>query len=586
MKKQFFILLLLALAAYGQQERVAIINTVDDGDSISVSNLTFLTDRFRETAVNVLPKQRYGVMTTESIVAYLGSQERAAKECREASCLAELGRKVNADYVAQGRIGRFDGNLTIKAELYSSKSGVMIGSFTGASKSISGLLAIIDEKAPILLKKLPGVSGGSRVFSPSVEGGISGFEQVAAGYEMDDEKRYVVNLSTEPLGAVLSFDGVPSSSCAKTPCKAELREGNVRIIAAFEQYETADTTVSIARNNQNIALALKPNFGVLEIKPAYSDGVGSDRQWDLSINGKPNSLGEIRLSPNKYAVKLNHECYEDISFNAGINKGKREVFDMAGKITLRKGGLALSAERDGEPASEPVYVNGKQVGETPFSGSVPLCAKVEIGDGREAVDVKLKYNEKVKLTHSFAGKARGGKLFTDSRDGKKYKTVAIGKQTWMAENLNYNANGSICYDNEPANCTEYGRLYNWNTAKTACPKGFHLPSNKDWNVLMKFVNPSCSDNSNCANAGTKLKATSGWNSNGNGTDEFGFSALPGGSGNSDGYFNYAGYNGYWWSASETSSYGAYSRNMYYYSEDVLYYDYDKSNLYSVRCLQD
>jgi len=99
MNKQFLILLLLALAAYGQQpERVAILNTVDN--------------RLRETAVNVLPRQQYGVMTTESIVAFLGSQERAAKECRETSCLAELGRKVNADYVAQARIGRFGDQLS------------------------------------------------------------------------------------------------------------------------------------------------------------------------------------------------------------------------------------------------------------------------------------------------------------------------------------------------------------------------------------------------------------------------------------------------------------------------------------------
>jgi len=167
-------LLFLALAAYGQQERVAIIQTLDDRDSIGISELAYLTDRLRETAVNVLPKQRYGVMTTESIVAFLGSQERAVKICREASCLAELGRKVSADYVAQGHIGRFGENLTIKTELYSSKSGVMVGSFTGNSKDISGLLATIDEKASVLFRKLPGA-----------------------------EKHYLVSLSTDPAGAIM-----------------------------------------------------------------------------------------------------------------------------------------------------------------------------------------------------------------------------------------------------------------------------------------------------------------------------------------------------------------------------------------------
>jgi hypothetical protein len=149
MNKMFFvfILLFLSLAAHGQQqqERIAIVNTVDDGEPpVGHLELSHLTDKFRETAVNILPKSRYGVMTIESIVAFLGSQERMVKECNEASCLAEIGRKVNADYVAQARIGRFEGDFTIKAELYSSKSGAMVGSFTGDSKTLQCLRSIID----------------------------------------------------------------------------------------------------------------------------------------------------------------------------------------------------------------------------------------------------------------------------------------------------------------------------------------------------------------------------------------------------------------------------------------------------------
>jgi len=415
-------ILLLALAAHGQQERIAIIQTLDDRDSIGFSELAYLTDRLRETAANVLPKPRYGVMTTESIVAFLGSQENAIKICKESSCLAEIGRKVNADYVAQGHIGRFEGDLTIKVELYSSKSGVMIGSFTGSSKNMSGLLAIIDEKASILLKKLPGTSGATS--SPFVASGISGLEK-AADYELNGEKHYLVSLSTEPSGAVLSFDGVPSSSCAKTPCKVELHEGNVRIIASLEQYEIADTTVSIKNNNQNIAITLKSNFGVLKINPAYIDGIGNDKQWNLSINDKPYSLGEIKLSPNKYAVKLSHECYENISFEAGINKGRLEVFDMASNIVLKKGGLNLSAEADDEPISEPVYVNGKLVGETPFSEAVPICATIEIGDNREKVNVEIEHKITKTYKHQIDAEEKKQRLEAEQA---KLKLERIEKQ--------------------------------------------------------------------------------------------------------------------------------------------------------------
>jgi len=169
MKKMLFALLLLAFAAFGQQDRVAIINTVDNLDSIHFTDLAYLTNRLRETAVNVLPKELYGVMTTESIVAFLGSQENAIRVCREASCIAEIGRKVSADYVAQGRIGRFNGKLTINFELYSSKSGNLLGSFTGSSMDLAGLLAIIDEHAPVLFKKMPGVEKKEEPPPPPVE---------------------------------------------------------------------------------------------------------------------------------------------------------------------------------------------------------------------------------------------------------------------------------------------------------------------------------------------------------------------------------------------------------------------------------
>ena len=172
--------------------------------------------------------------------------------------------------------------------------------------------------------------------------------------------------------------------------------------------------------------------------------------------------------------------------------------------------------------------------------------------------------------------------FTDSRDKKKYGTIKIGTQTWMSENLNYEAGGK-CYGNEPANCTKYGSLYNWETALSVCPSGWHLPSKDEWQTLVDFAGGD-------KVAGKKFKARSGWESNqgksGNGTDIYGFSALPGGYGYSVGSFSYVGYNGYWWSASGGYSNVAYDRNMYYGYEHVNYNYRDKDGLFSVRCVQD
>ena len=127
--------------------------------------------------------------------------------------------------------------------------------------------------------------------------------------------------------------------------------------------------------------------------------------------------------------------------------------------------------------------------------------------------------------------------FTDSRDGKTYKMVVIGGQTWMAENLNhYTENDSRCFDNDNTNCTKYGRLYIWVVADTICPAGWRLPYSSDWDALKQVANGSAK----------KLKSKT-WISYGSGgiwTDDFGFSALPGGH---SGY-NYAsgiGDDGYW-----------------------------------------
>jgi uncharacterized protein (TIGR02145 family) len=112
----------------------------------------------------------------------------------------------------------------------------------------------------------------------------------------------------------------------------------------------------------------------------------------------------------------------------------------------------------------------------------------------------------------------------------------------MAENLNYPAVSSTCYGNSWSNCKQYGRLYNWSTAMSACPAGWHLPRDSEWTTLVNYVGGS-------KTAGNKLKSTSGWYKY-NGTDAYGFSALPGGYGGSDGGFNNAGSNGYWWCSTE------------------------------------
>lgn len=188
-------------------------------------------------------------------------------------------------------------------------------------------------------------------------------------------------------------------------------------------------------------------------------------------------------------------------------------------------------------------------------------------------------------------------------DGNTYKTVIIGNQLWFAENLRttkYNNGTEIplvkdnatwqelgtpayCwYDNDQTNNgSKYGALYNWHTVNTGklCPVGWHVPSEEEWILLTDYVGGA-------SIAGTKLKATSGWNSSGNGTDEYGFSALPGSyrSGNF-GTFSPLDYYGYWWSTAEDDASFALRWHMGYDSDNVKHSYGSKSHGLSVRCVK-
>jgi uncharacterized protein (TIGR02145 family) len=168
-----------------------------------------------------------------------------------------------------------------------------------------------------------------------------------------------------------------------------------------------------------------------------------------------------------------------------------------------------------------------------------------------------------------------------------YKTVEIGTQIWTAENLNCNVSGSVCYDNDLANCAKYGRLYDWATALTICPSGWHLPTSEEWGVLLNYVLTNYSGGSGSIAA--ELKATSGWNddydSRSGGTDDYGFAALPGGYGGPDGNFYDAGSLGIWWSSTERDADRARSLLIKENSEADQNSGV-KGALASVRCVKD
>lgn len=177
---------------------------------------------------------------------------------------------------------------------------------------------------------------------------------------------------------------------------------------------------------------------------------------------------------------------------------------------------------------------------------------------------------------------------TDSRDGKKYSTITIGSQTWIAQNLNYSDStkttslkgNSWCYDNNSTNCNIGGRLYTWTAAMNICPDGWHLPDSTEWNALALTAG---GENV----AFKKLKSLKGWSAvNGNGTDDYGFTALPAGYYYDDGSSNNPFYNegrlASFWTQNEESSTKA---KFYSLGGSMGLNGVSKAAGFSVRCIK-
>jgi uncharacterized protein (TIGR02145 family) len=199
----------------------------------------------------------------------------------------------------------------------------------------------------------------------------------------------------------------------------------------------------------------------------------------------------------------------------------------------------------------------------------------------------------------------GNNIVTDI-DGNTYNPITIGKQIWLSENLKttrFNDSTNIinvkentvwaemktpafCWYNNDlnANRKSYGALYNWNAVKydKLCPKGWHVPGNQEWSVLIDYLGGE-------STAGGKLKESevSFWDKRSRGTNESGFSAVPSGYRYIDGIFHDKGRNETWWSSTETSSTNAFSILVNYGGNNIYRINYyDKNHGFSVRCIRD
>ena len=393
MKKLFPLLLLLfsmnVFATY-----VAVLETSADGsakDGVSLSDRQYLTNVLREQAVKELPAvQNYTIMTRENIQQML-PPGKAIEDC-EGSCLVETGKNIAADFICQARVGRFGKSLTLSAELYETAGNKLIASFNGRGANVEELLELIKKEAPEFFRNVKSTTGFAGV------GGIGAFGD-AGDFNYGGKKKFIVEITSNPTGAVPTIDGKADPKCLSTPCKTQIEEGHHRIVASLERYEAAEVVVDIKSNNQKVELQLVPNFGWLEINPVLTGDVANKGQLTVIVDGNRKDESKIELASGIHSVRVTHPCYDPMEFKVSIAKNKTQVFDK--EMKRGNGGLELVAERNGEPEAVAMFADGVELGSTPFTGVVPLCSDIELrGDGwTEKVNVEPKWHEVVHVTH-------------------------------------------------------------------------------------------------------------------------------------------------------------------------------------------
>lgn len=323
----------------------------------------------------------------------------------------------------------------------------------------------------------------------------------------------------------------------------------------------------------------------------YIDGIGVGSSTSFPYNYEWETGGVSEGSHTIRAVARDEEqaeAQDEVDVNVVIAGEAPVAAFSADNTTVEEGAsIQFTDESTGEPTewswdfgdgNTSTVQNPSHTYSSEGVYTVELTAENEYGSDTET---KTNY---IEVSSSGPG------TFTDPRDGQTYQTIGIGSQVWFAENLNYETANSWWYANDPGNGASYGRLYTWGAAVTACPDGWHLPSDEEWKTLEVELGMSQSEADDTGWRGTdqgeQMKSTSGWVNNGNGNNSSGFNALPGGYRTSISTYSDIGYSGLWWSSTVAAAPDYWYRFLDYNRGLAGRGDSYQNNGLSVRCLKD
>jgi uncharacterized protein (TIGR02145 family) len=304
---------------------------------------------------------------------------------------------------------------------------------------------------------------------------------------------------------------------------------------------------------------------------------------------KPENVSEFNNDEGYLIAEIDGSISNELNTNVALNGTNLEVTDAGG---TKSADLSTLLEAASCELVLDILLHSVDIANLIKAG-VPLDDLLNAGHG---VGI-LKQNgasEQDLLDAGLIG-------FVSDDDGQSYKWVKIGDQIWMAENLAYNAgSGSLAYDDNEDFVEYYGRLYTWeglvqgsgsssenpSGIQGVCPSGWHVPSYAEWQELRGFILSNGFTGSTIGNA---LKATSGWYDGGNGTDDFGFSALPGGRFiDWPSTTEYTGISelGRWWTTDELNPGFGWCYGLRYNHSQFISSNTAREEAASVRCVKD
>jgi uncharacterized protein (TIGR02145 family) len=530
---------------------------------LEMSEVRLITDELREKAVNNLPRGRYNVMTTETVMAQSGS---VLSECAEENCVITLGSRIGADYIVRGKLGKFQSLFTLSAVIYETENGFLVASSrTVRSERMTELL----EEASAACEEMYRTFAGSQSSAPQPKPQQPVTYAVTVNVNPPDGGYVTRSLNKtaysagEPLVlTATAYDGYAFTgwSGTLTSAKATIRgsvKGDMAMTANFYRQSVESSSVLHALPDATGAPPESRAEGAGT--GGYYIGVSAPMFASPPLGGEWASIEGGWFGDNRLACgfEFGGGVWGDAHnySNPLTGVGHRET--LGGGFNISRMGerwvLGLSAgywhgrfELENYPTPlQTVNVFGGpfiklrywRICEVSYRGLLGYkqdgsydsnTSTFVPGTGKEfTIASQFKFGLRFEIagssTQRFAQQgspqmpAPASGMLTDSRDGRTYRTVVIGGKRWMAENLNYKTKKSYCYGNNNSNCEKYGRLYSWDAAMTACPTGWHLPTRQDWDHLGQAAGgngvPSKVGDINLIkwdSAGTRLRTNTGW----------------------------------------------------------------------------